>query len=53
MVVTAKQRFDREGYFPGKRVRVPVHVRDREGLESNKTVYLIIGDQVFSKKFRM
>lgn len=46
MRVTAKQRFDREGNFPGKRVRVPINVSDRELKGSNQVVYLIIGDLV-------
>lgn len=46
MRVTAKQRFDREGNFPGKRVRVPIHVSDRQNKGSNQVVYLIIGDLV-------
>lgn len=50
MRVTAKQRFDREGNFPGKRVRVPIRVSDRQNKGSNQVVYLIIGDLVSYKK---
>lgn len=46
MRIFAKERFDRESEFPGKRIPIPVDVRDREGKENSRIVYVIIGDKV-------
>ena len=45
MLIKAKRMFDRESY-PGKRLAIPVLVRDRGGLVTSKRVYVYIGDEV-------
>lgn len=46
MKIFAKERFDRESIFPGKRIAIPIDVKDREGKENSRVVYAIIGDKV-------